>query len=347
MGYVVAAPGRDGGGRSSPTSGGGPGWHRLLPRQAVLMRVTVAVLALLVLAACSFPPASATPPADQVAAGDFAGPVAIGDGRQIYLHCRGTGSPTVVLMSGYHDSADLWTMAETQPPVPAEAVLPGLAGFVRVCAFDRPGTLRYSEHAGSVTDRSTPVPMPRTARDVVADLHALLAAAHVPGPYLIAAHSLGGLFARLYAQTYPDEVKGLVLVDTFAPETPQIFGDKWPAYRDLLSATGTGSDPAAERIDLDASIAQVQQAPPLRPMPVAVLSKTEPFGGLPADLPAGFSAQDLESRWPLVQAAVVRIQPQTPQTMATGSDHYIQVSQPDLIIHAARLVVGRAAGAGR
>lgn len=248
-------------------------------------------------------------------------------------------------MSGYHDSADLWTLAEPQPPVPAEAVLPGVARFARVCAFDRPGTLRYSESPGTVSDRSTPVPMPRTAGDVVADLHALLAAADVPGPYVLAAHSLGGLFARLYAQTYLDEVVGVVLVDTFAPETPAIFGDRWPAYRDLLSATGTGADPTAERIDLDASITQLQQAAALRPMPVAVLSKTEPFGGLPATLPAGFTAADLESRWPQVQAAVVRIQPQTPQILATASDHYIQVSQPDLVIDATRLVIGRVAPA--
>ena len=267
----------------------------------------------------------------------------IGGGRAIHAECRGTGRRTVVLVSGYHDSADLWTLAETRPPVPTEAVLPGVARFARVCAFDRPGTLRYSENPGTVSDRSTPVPMPRTAQDVVADLRAMLDAADTPGPYILVAHSLGGLFARLYAQTHPDEVVGLVLVDTFAPETPAIFGDKWPAYRDLLSATGTGTDPTAERIDLDASIAQLQQAPPLRPMPVAVLSKTEPFGGLPAQLPDGFTAADLESRWPLVQDAVVGIQPQTPQTLATGSDHYIQVSQPDLIVDAVQLVAGRAA----
>jgi len=92
-----------------------------------------------------------------------------------------------------------------------------------------------------------------------------------------------------------------------------------------------------------ASPGTVLAAPSLRPMPVAVLSKTEPFQGLPAKLPAEFTAQDIESRWPLVQAAVVGLQPQTPQIMATGSDHYIQVSQPDLVIDATRLVISRAA----
>lgn len=133
------------------------------------------------------------------------------------------------------------------------------------------------------------------------------------------------------------------MVDTFAPQTPAIFADKWPTYRELLNSAGSQHDANAELIDLDKSCAEVLAAPPLRPMPVAVLSKTEPFQGLPANLPAGFTAQDIESRWPLVQATVVRLQPQTPQTMATGSDHYIQVNQPDLVIDATRLVISRAA----
>jgi len=51
------------------------------------------------------------------------------------------------------------------------------------------------------------------ARDLVSDLHALLQTAHVPGPYVFAAHSFGGIFARLYASTYPKEIVGMVLVD--------------------------------------------------------------------------------------------------------------------------------------
>ena len=94
------------------------------------------------------------------------------------------------------------------PPVAAEPVLPALARRYRVCAFDRPGTLRYSENAGSITTRTAPVSMPRTATDVVADIRALLDAGQVPGPYVLTAHSLGGLFARLYAQTYPADIHG-------------------------------------------------------------------------------------------------------------------------------------------
>jgi pimeloyl-ACP methyl ester carboxylesterase len=307
-----------------------------------MMRTKLVVLALLLVAGCTAQaaPAPATP-ADKIAAGDFAGPVDIGGGREIYLECRGTGSPTVVLVSGYHDSADLWTLSEVKPPVAGEAVLPGIARQQRVCAFDRPGTLRYSQDQGTITKRTTPVPMPRTAADVVADLKALLATARVPGPYVITAHSLGGLFARLYAQTHPGDVRGLVLVDTFSPEVPAIFGPLWPAYRELLTSTGTQADPNAERIDIDASIAQIQQAPELPDVPIAVLSKTLPFGGLPPTLPGGLTGADIERLWPQVQAGVAAIRPQIPQTLVNDSDHYIQVAQPDVIISATELVIGR------
>jgi hypothetical protein len=130
---------------------------------------------------------------------------------------------------------------------------------------------------------------------------------------------------------------------TFSPEMPAIFEEKWPAYRNLLPSTGTQGDPAAERIDLDASVAQLQQAPALRPLPLAVLRKIEPFGSLPATMPAGLTATDIEQFWPRVQAGAVQIAPQAPKILVTGSDHYIQVRQPDPVIAAHRLVAERAA----
>ena len=114
----------------------------------------------------------------------------IGDGRKMFLECRGSGSPTVILESGYRDSADNWST----PLEPGKnTVFPQVAKFTRVCAYDRPGTARDANHLS----RSTQVPMPRIARDFVSDLHALLQTAHVPGPYVFAAHSLGGILCPL------------------------------------------------------------------------------------------------------------------------------------------------------
>lgn len=275
----------------------------------------------------------------------FNGQVNIGNGREVYLYCLGTGSPTIVLESGYHDGGSIWLQTETKAPASGPSVMQGLASTNRVCTYDRPGTLDYSENPPRVNTDSTPVTMPETAADVVADLHATLAAADIPGPYVLVAHSLGGLFALLYARTYPDQVVGMVLVDAFAPIIPKLFGSKWPAYDRLLNYPGVPQDkePGWEVINIGQSVKELASAPPLRAgLPLAVLSHTVPF-----TLPRGFkafSSRFLERIWNRGQNQLAGLEPQTPHMIATGSAHYIQVQQPDLVISATRLVIARAAG---
>jgi pimeloyl-ACP methyl ester carboxylesterase len=124
--------------------------------------------------------------------------VDVGGGRTLYLYCSGParpGRPTVILISGYHDSSDPWTQPDVLsllPQATGPSVLPGLARTDRVCAYDRPGTVRYI--AGlPLTDRSTPVAQLRTVKELAIELKALLTAAQVPGPYVLVCHSLGGL----------------------------------------------------------------------------------------------------------------------------------------------------------
>ena len=107
--------------------------------------------------------------------------------------------------------------------------------------------------------------MPRTALGVISDLHALLAAAQLPSPYILVGHSLGGLFMRLYAQTYPGQIGGLVLVDAFPVELPAQFGLQWPAYRQVLNnpLPQFTKNTDFEQIDVDTSITEIAQAPPL------------------------------------------------------------------------------------
>src|SRR5262249_30830911 len=89
--------------------------------------------------------------------GDVAGLVDIGGGRRLYLECRGTGSPTVVLIAGYGNRGSVWSSLAADVPPPA--VLPGVAGFTRVCAYDRPGTIGDSDDPAE-RSRSDPVPQP-------------------------------------------------------------------------------------------------------------------------------------------------------------------------------------------
>ena len=183
--------------------------------------------------------------------------------------------------------------------------------------------------------------MPRTAGDVASDLHTLLAVARIPGPYILVAHSLGGLFMRLYAQTYPDQVSALVFVDAFPAELPKLFGSEWPAYRQVLDnpLPQFRNNPKFEQIDVGTSVAQIENAAPLRRIPLVVLSKTEPFAR-PPDL-VGFPFAGLERLWPQGAEDLVKLEPDTPHIFATGSDHYIQIHQPDLVEQAIRLVIDR------
>ncbi len=113
-------------------------------------------------------------------------------GVSLGLICSGTGSPTVIFDSGLGVPAIGW--GESQA---------GIAKFTRVCAYDRAG---YGW--------STAGPMPRTTDQIVRELHALLHNSGEKPPYVLVAHSFGGYNVRVYTARYPDEVAGLVLVDT-------------------------------------------------------------------------------------------------------------------------------------
>lgn len=303
-----------------------------------LLSITAVLLAVVGCGACAVNgrPARATG-----ATGDFSGPIEIGNGRHLYLECRGKGSPTVILESGYHNSADPWSQLDAAPPAMGPAVLPALAASHRVCAYDRPGTLRASDPA-TITDRSSPVAMPRTALDVIGDLHALLAAARLRGPYLLVGHSLGGLFARLYAETYPDQVCGVVFVDAFAAEIPAALGPDWPPYRQQLDGPPPqfADSPSFEEIDIDKSVTQVGTVP-FPPIPIAVLARTEPFVIPPTASPE--QGTNMERAWATGASALVALRPQTPRILATGSDHFVQIHQPDLVVATVGLVSARSA----
>jgi pimeloyl-ACP methyl ester carboxylesterase len=304
------------------------------------LRVVAVVIALTgVLAACSSAQGETGPAAGP---GDFAGLVDVG-GRNLYLECRGSGSPTVVLQSGFPNAADIWSVGVERPP----PVMQGVAGFTRVCAYDRPGSARISTPEGLPADQPSPgrsdqAPMPRTAADVVAELHALLAAAGVPGPYVVVGHSLGGLFSQLYAQTYPADVAGVVLVDP----TPPAVRDLLPPalWEDFAQSVERPESPipgyTLEAYDLTASTDQVRDAPapPRVPATILVAGAVEPVP--PGDPSAEVIAAIVLVR-PEAYARLAASLPGSQLVTVPDTTHYIQILRPDVVIGAVRSAAGR------
>ena len=281
--------------------------------------------------------------------GDFAGLVDVGGGRQIYLECSGTGSPTVVFESGLRGAADVWGMSGAGEGAPA--VFPEVADFARVCAYDRPGTVV----GGESPSRSDPAPQPTTARDAVADLRALLGAAGERGPYVLVGRSYGGLVVRLYAMTYPRDVSGLVLIDALseflqAGMTPE-QRESWKPLADPVTQEDVAAYEGIERPDMDRSFEEVRAAAALRPLPLVVLSADRPWGPqvpplidsgeLPPGTPPDFG-HVIDAAQKSAQEDLAKLVPNAQHVTETDSGHDIHIEQPQLVIDAIRRVVDAA-----
>lgn len=118
-------------------------------------------------------------------------------GYRLHLYCTGPGSPTVIFENGLGDIFADWALVQ-----------PGVARFTRACSYDR-AYEGYSD-AG---------PIPITMHQQVFELHLLLQNAKLPPPYILVGHSYGGMVARLFTMTYPQDVAGLVLVDSLHEDT--------------------------------------------------------------------------------------------------------------------------------
>jgi pimeloyl-ACP methyl ester carboxylesterase len=114
------------------------------------------------------------------------------NGIQMRLDCRGSGSPTVVLEAGAQSSSIYWVRIQDD-----------VAEFTRVCSYDRAG------YGWSDTVHETMLP-----QQVAERLHALLEKGGEKPPYLMVGHSFGGIYIRTFTVKYPDEVVGMVLVDS-------------------------------------------------------------------------------------------------------------------------------------
>jgi pimeloyl-ACP methyl ester carboxylesterase len=269
---------------------------------------------------------------------DFAGLIDIGGGRKMYMECHGKGSPTVVLVSGLRDAADVWSV--TADPKNERPVFAEVAKFTRVCAYDRPGTIRTDDKPSP----STPVEQPTSAKAAAADLDALLGASGEPGPYVLAGHSYGGPIIRLYASAHPAEVGGLVLVDALSEDLPNGLSPKQEALFEELNTPPPGT--RAESLDERATFRQLRESPPAPTVPTVVLTADRPQLTKEAlaegQFPAGVDQEFADDLWAAQLAAQEKLAKKFPgaeHITDTNSTHYIHLENPRLVSDSIRRVV--------
>jgi pimeloyl-ACP methyl ester carboxylesterase len=142
-------------------------------------------------------------------------------GHRLHLHCTGEGSPTVVVEAGGGSFSLDWNLVQLK-----------VAKFTRICTYDRSG-FGWSD-AG---------PNRGSAQQAVSELRALLLKAGIQGPYILAGHSLGGIYALRFAGQNRQEVAGLVLVDAAHEELwsqlPEPFHRKWDRQINVIRVLAT------------------------------------------------------------------------------------------------------------
>jgi pimeloyl-ACP methyl ester carboxylesterase len=136
-------------------------------------------------------------------------------GYRIHLYCTGGGRQTVVLSPGGGDFSFAWYLVQQR-----------LQSSARVCSYDR---------AGSAW--SDPGPQPLTLRQEAYELELALRLSGETGPYTLVGHSIGGLVVRTFAEGYPNETAGIVLVDAPSPDSTMGYYGRLVRVRDLAKRT--------------------------------------------------------------------------------------------------------------
>jgi len=228
-------------------------------------------------------------------------------GHSLYIECYGTTGPVMVFDAGSGGTSALWKRS----PV-------GFVGLVdngyRRCLYDRTNL--------GLSDRA---PGSRTSATAAAELHALLRAADLPGPYVLVGRSFGGYNVRLFAAAYPTEVTALILIETLTPE----FHARFKALVTPLQwAIEVAAVNGTERpLDIIAS-GDLVAAATLPDVPLLVVAGTKwHSGNVPwsADLPGA----KLDAAWDQAQLDLGASVPRGKTVVFEGGDHALQVSQPE------------------
>src|SRR5215204_1150222 len=176
------------------------------------------------------------------------------NGRSLYIECQGSGSPTVVFEVG-----------QGEPRSDALSLQGTLAHEYMTCTYNRANK-----------GESSKAPTPRTAGEIVSDLHELLETADVPGPYVLAGTSAGGSFVQLFGRRYSDEVVGVVAMNAVPPADPwldRVLPQFNKEERKEEIAYYRGENP--EQIDWLTSSKEMKKAPAPPPVPFEMIISTE------------------------------------------------------------------------
>lgn len=244
---------------------------------------------------------AAAPPSPAIEAGR----VDVG-GFELAYECRGSGSPTIIAEAGY-DTAGTSAFFELLDP---------LAGISRVCTYDRAGT-------GTSDPRLDAAGL--TVMDEVAELRALLDAAAIEPPYVLAGHSFGGFVSRLFASAYPDDTVGLLLIESSHEDEIEPYRRR---YGDTLDAAWFDG---GDLLDIDAT------AEVLR-------TSAHDLGDLPVIAMRAETYEDdlSEVLWRRTQADLATISSDAVAVVALGSGHFVIDQNRPAVLEAVTGLVGAA-----
>lgn len=250
------------------------------------------------------------------------------DGYRLHIYCTGpqdTGNPTVILETLSGGTSPDWGWVQ-----------PEIAKVTLVCSYDRAGR-----------GWSDPSPNPITLQQTVSDLHILLGNAGITEPYVLVGHSIGGIYVRKYAAEYPNEVAGMVLVDSSHPDqmvrNPELQAESDAYLRmstvfptlarlglfRLYSATGGETDfeelPAQQHDEIASFWSSPQyhasQRAEMKAEP-AIFSEAHALGGL-GNLPLAVVSRgrDLSVGWAKLQDELVALSSNSIHLTVDGATH--------------------------
>ena len=224
----------------------------------------------------------------------------------------GHGPRTVILEAGLGDTLDVWK--DVQPRI--------AAGCTRTLAYNRAGYLD-----------SDPALGPRDSATIVAELRAELKRRNIDPPYVLVGHSLGGLYMQYFARNYPQEVAGLLLVDSTSwHQGMSVDSSANTPYMGRTSVTLFMPWIMRREIsDSGAAGEQVHASPQVEGIPTIVLSSTRgPLGETPAARALSADMQD----------DIAADFPGANHVLVADSGHYIQRDHPEIVVDAARQLAG-------